>query len=1495
MKALIFLIIFFGVVSIANSQSGTLDKSFGTNEGYTPTPFPNGYSNFYGLAIQSDEKIVAVGEKCMGGKCDNNTSSFDFAIARYEKNGKLDTSFGPNKDGKVVTDFDGRKDNARSVAIQSDGKIVVVGYSSDGSSFDFAIARYEKNGTLDRTFGPNKDGKVITDISSGEDKAFFLLILEDDRILVVGQAKDGKRPSDFAVVCYEKNGMLDTTFGPNKDGKVRTDIKGNADIGRTALIYNQKILVVGEAAVNGSSNDFAIVCYDMNGTLETSFGPNKDGKVVTDFRGGSDRVSTAAIIEEDKKFVVMGDAQIGNSFDFAIARYDMNGTLDTTFGPNKDGKVVTDFRGKDDWGNALAFQTDGSMILAGQAHKGVDFDFALSRYTRNGFIDTSFGPDKNGKVVTAIGAEGENITAALVKDNNLYVAGTYLHPSNPTAVVAAFHLLEDPAIELSVTAGPEAAEPSRHSHFVISSPEPPTEDLLIRYTLWGSAGGGTGKDYTTLPSQQEVKLPAGQKSVKVEIKVEDDLEYERDEQVTLLLNPPTVPGVLLDESQKSATVKIKDNDEEPVPQPELKTSGNCLPGVTLTIENAENATQIVWFKDGKAISTVVPVPATSGSTVAGGGQSGIGPNQLLNPNKVFVDGQNTVYVGDRDNHRIQRWTSGAKSGSTVAGGNGAGAEAKHLYFPNGLHVDGNGNVLIADQDNNRIQMWTPGATSGITIAGTGKQGNDVNEFDSPRGLFIDNEGNLYIADHNNHRIQKWAPGASSGITVAGSGVAGSGAKDLHNPSGVAVDIHNNIYVADRDNHRIQMWTPGADAGITVAGGSKAESEAEKLSSPAGVFVDGVGNLYIADRGNNRIQMWAPGADAGITVAGSGEAGNGADEFDGVWDVFVDKTGNIYAADYKNHRIQKWAAPTLTTTFTPAEPGVYSAAVTYGSKTVNTKAETIREVVEVSVSISAEPSTPIIAGTKVTFTAVPTHGGENPVFVWRVNGVAVKGENGPVFTSSTLKDGDVVMCDLTSDAPCTEEPTISSNSIPITVLPVIELSVTAGPDASEDDEHSYFTITASAKHTEDLMISYNFTGSSALRGSEKDYITDPVGDEVKLAAGETSVQVKILVEGDNVAEDDEEVILTLEPPTAAGVKLDEAKKTASLTIKDDDEDPEPVIELSVTAGPDASEDDEHSYFTITASAKHTEDLMIGYSLSGVALRGSEKDFLTDPAGDEVRLKAGETSVQVKILVEGDDIEEPDEEVILTLEPPTAAGVKLDEAKKTASLTIKDDDEDPVDPDPVLLSVTAGPDASEDDEHSYFTITASAKHTEDLMIGYSLSGVALRGSEKDFLTDPAGDEVRLKAGETSVQVKILVEGDNVAEDDEEVILTLEPPTAAGVKLDEAKKTASLTIKDDDFSGPVIAMLPNLFSPNGDQVNDFFILHATNLQAVHLQIFNRQGRLIFETKSLNAATELGWDGTHNGEDVPEDTYVWILNYQDMAPKPTSLKLKGSVTLIR
>jgi uncharacterized delta-60 repeat protein len=347
------------------TRRGALDTSFGT--GGTVGTDIGGWDEASALAVQPDGRLVAAGRTIA---C--NFVHLDFALARYLPDGTLDPSFGTG--GKVTTRFD-RNDGATAVVVQPDGKLVAAGRAGGDENSDYALARYLPDGTLDTSFGT--DGKVTTDLG-GFDVVNALVVLPDGKLVAAGSAG---RPSDgtseSALARYLPDGTLDPSFGTG--GTVRTDRGGSAN---ALVVQGDKLVAAGDGF--GTSVDFLLARYLPDGSLDPSFGTG--GTVTTDFGNSLDEANALAV--QGDKLVAAGSGRGGDtaeSWDFALASYRPDGTLDTSFGTG--GTVTTDFGGGlDDEARALAWQADGELVAAGVANSRFAEDaesdpvLALARY-----------------------------------------------------------------------------------------------------------------------------------------------------------------------------------------------------------------------------------------------------------------------------------------------------------------------------------------------------------------------------------------------------------------------------------------------------------------------------------------------------------------------------------------------------------------------------------------------------------------------------------------------------------------------------------------------------------------------------------------------------------------------------------------------------------------------------------------------------------------------------------------------------------------------------------------------------------------------------------------------------------------------------------------------------------------------------------------------------------------------------------------------------------
>ena len=358
---------------------GVRDPSFSGN-GVVATRFGDGSAAARAIAIEDDGDIV------VAGASSEPETGWDFALARYEPDGSLDPSFGQN--GRVTTDL-GASEGANALALQPDGKLVVAGESGG----DFALARYNPDGSLDTSF--SGDGIVTTDFAGWGDVAYAVALQDDGRIVAAGSAYAEHEVYEdtpfFALARYQADGTPDSSF--SGDGIVITDISdpyGNARAHAVALQQDGKIVLGGATGGGGIFSALVIARYNPSGSPDQSF-----ARVYENYAG-----ARALAIQASGRIVVAGWTWFSESFDFLVTRWDSNGAWDSRFGGPRDSRgrppgAVADFGlFNTDQARALAIQQDGKIVVAGRSTPGHDHsggfetdepgDFALARYRMDG-------------------------------------------------------------------------------------------------------------------------------------------------------------------------------------------------------------------------------------------------------------------------------------------------------------------------------------------------------------------------------------------------------------------------------------------------------------------------------------------------------------------------------------------------------------------------------------------------------------------------------------------------------------------------------------------------------------------------------------------------------------------------------------------------------------------------------------------------------------------------------------------------------------------------------------------------------------------------------------------------------------------------------------------------------------------------------------------------------------------------------------------------------
>jgi uncharacterized delta-60 repeat protein len=405
---------------------GQLDTvNFGGGSGSVATKIdPSEFEYALAVALQTDGKIIAAGHSVLAGQG-------VIALVRYNANGTLDSAAGSFGSGGIIRTAVGSDSaEAAAVAVQADGKIVVAGtiFASDSSSKGIALLRYNGDGTLDTSFGAQHTGIVTATVGTGSDTAAAALALQaDTKIVVAGHAFTGAK-TDIVLLRYNADGTLDSAPGSfGTGGVVITPLASDAAALAIQLQpADSKIVAAGSVGNFGNSPmDSALLRYNTDGTLDTTFGSAGNGIVITDIASGNNFSNAIALQPADGKIVVAGHANVNfsaDTSDVALLRYNPNGTLDTaTFGAQ--GIVVTDLGGFDN-AFSIALQATGEIVVSGNTGSaGSVTRVTVLRYGAGGTLDPAFG---TGGIVTTSATGPSTIAsgnAVLMQSGGIVVAG----------------------------------------------------------------------------------------------------------------------------------------------------------------------------------------------------------------------------------------------------------------------------------------------------------------------------------------------------------------------------------------------------------------------------------------------------------------------------------------------------------------------------------------------------------------------------------------------------------------------------------------------------------------------------------------------------------------------------------------------------------------------------------------------------------------------------------------------------------------------------------------------------------------------------------------------------------------------------------------------------------------------------------------------------------------------------------------------------------------
>ena len=720
---------------------------------FAPFGLENPADEGVATAVQADGKIVVATQR---RPASGNIFS-DVLVARYNADGSADTTFGSG--GSTAFDFgsSGSQSLVRDVAIDNLGRIIVVGAGPSASNF--AAARLTSTGLLDNSFGTL--GIVSNNFGIGNGEALAVAIQADGKI-VMGGVMGGGGAGNFALIRYNTNGSLDdgsvtdstpgNSFGVS--GRVTTDFHGGRDAANDLIIQSDgKIVAVGVADTGGSeSRNFALARYNVDGTLDTSFGPSLTGKVSTEIvtaaaqpgRLSSDDTAWSAKLQSDGSIIVGGTAGVQLSLtvtdsDMVIARYTSGGLLDSTFLPDPAlgrGSVsgthrvtVAPLGTLGDFGKDVLIQPDGKYVIAGMVNTSGNFTITLGRVLNNGSLDTTFSGD--GLQQTSLGAAyqaGQTRThaGALTPEGNILVVGSGVQSASPNN--ADYWIARYQAGITTISGPPTVAEGATYN-LTLASSDPTTSQWTIN---WGDSsqivsGNPSSVTHTYADGPQNYTISATVTTSTGTVPVANTVA------VSVLNVSPTLTisgGASLNEG---STYILNLSSTDPGPDTITSWTINWGDSIQTVAGNPSSVTHT--YADGNASYTISASATDEDGTFAAGNTVPVTVNNVaptLTISGAATVNESSTYTlnlssSDPGADTITQWTINWGDSIQVVGGNPS--SVTHTY------ADGNANYTISatatDEDGtfssgNTVAVTVQNVAPALTISGA----SDVNEGSS---------------------------------------------------------------------------------------------------------------------------------------------------------------------------------------------------------------------------------------------------------------------------------------------------------------------------------------------------------------------------------------------------------------------------------------------------------------------------------------------------------------------------------------------------------------------------------------------------------------------------------------------------------------------------------------------------------------------------------------------------------------------------------------------
>ena len=378
------------------------------HNGLLAEPFDRDWTVTTSIGAAGEQAYAVVvqpdGKYVLGGYTETGGVDRDFALARYNVDGTLDQQFGqlggPAGTWRTITDL----------AVDSNGRIVAVGNAIVNNNYDVIVARYLGDGTLDPNFG-----YIMVD-SGGTDVAFAVDVLPSNKILVAGYRSNGG-VYEATAMRFNSDGSLDGSFGTF--GIAVHPLPGGSASTRAMTVDHQGRIVLAGFGEVGGQYKFLVARLLSDGSLDGSFGT---GGFFTSLAGQFEGMAMSIVEQSSGRLVIAGHTEFVSPRNLILMGLRPNGTLDPAFGVS--GITTLAFGNYDLQGSSLGIDGASRLVLGGYVQRpGSNYDFIINRFSSDGILDTSFGDGAS--IIQQLGASADFLwDMVILPDGRILGAGS---------------------------------------------------------------------------------------------------------------------------------------------------------------------------------------------------------------------------------------------------------------------------------------------------------------------------------------------------------------------------------------------------------------------------------------------------------------------------------------------------------------------------------------------------------------------------------------------------------------------------------------------------------------------------------------------------------------------------------------------------------------------------------------------------------------------------------------------------------------------------------------------------------------------------------------------------------------------------------------------------------------------------------------------------------------------------------------------------------------